>query len=128
MLSRRAVTVMRLTSALNVLDERGHEVVGHGPRQLGALQLDENGGGLGVTDPDRQELVAVDRLEQHDGLLADDVEAHTVDDHFVHFVHAVSIRRHGRFLTSVPAACAGGRADGGEPRCAVPGDGAAGSS
>src|SRR3954471_474667 len=37
-----------------------------------------------MPDPDRQELVAVDGLEQHDRLLADHVEAHAVDDHFLH--------------------------------------------
>jgi hypothetical protein len=37
-----------------------------------------------VTDPDRQELVSVARLQEHDRLLADHVEANAVDDHFLH--------------------------------------------
>src|SRR3954471_3706708 len=37
-----------------------------------------------MPDPDRQELVAVDGLEQHDRLLADHVEAYAVDDHLLH--------------------------------------------
>ena len=60
------------------------QVVGHRPRRRRALQLHQDRGGLGVADPDRQELVAVDGLEQHDRLLADHVEAHAVDDHFLH--------------------------------------------
>jgi hypothetical protein len=39
-----------------------------------------------MTDPDRQELVALDGLEQHDRLLADHVEAHAVDHHFLQSV------------------------------------------
>ena len=31
-----------------------------------------------------QELVALARLQQHDRLLADHVEAHAVDDHLLH--------------------------------------------
>jgi hypothetical protein len=37
-----------------------------------------------VADPDRQELVAVSRLQQHDRLLADHVKADAIDDHFLH--------------------------------------------
>ena len=37
-----------------------------------------------MADPDRQELVAVNRLQQHDRLLADHVEAHAIDDHLLH--------------------------------------------
>jgi hypothetical protein len=37
-----------------------------------------------MTDPDRQELVPVGGLQQHDRLLADQIEADPVDDHFLH--------------------------------------------
>jgi hypothetical protein len=37
-----------------------------------------------VADPDREELVPVGRLQEHDRLLADDVEADAVDVHLVH--------------------------------------------
>jgi hypothetical protein len=60
------------------------QVVRHRARGRRSLQLHEDRGGLGVADPDRQELVAVGGLEQNDRLLADHVEAHAVDDHFLH--------------------------------------------
>src|SRR3954454_8588207 len=69
---------------LELAEHVDHQVVGHGPRRRGALQLHENRCRLGMPDPDRQELVAVDGLEQHDRLFADHVEAHAVDDHFLH--------------------------------------------
>jgi hypothetical protein len=37
-----------------------------------------------MADPDREELVRLDGLEQDDRLLADHVEAHAVDDHLLH--------------------------------------------
>jgi hypothetical protein len=58
--------------------------VRHRARRVGALELHQDGGGLGMTDPDRQELVPVARLQEHDRLLADHVEAHAVDDHLLH--------------------------------------------
>ena len=57
-------------------------VMGRGVR--GALELHQDRGRLGVADPDRQELVAVDGLQEHDRLLADHVEADPVDDHLLH--------------------------------------------
>src|SRR4051794_27655784 len=36
-----------------------------------------------MADPDRQETVAVDGLQQHDRLFADHVEAHAVDLHLL---------------------------------------------
>src|SRR4051794_41584858 len=69
-----------------------HQVVRHGPRRRGALQLHEDRCRLGMPDPDRQELVAVDGLEQHDRLFADHVEAHAVDDHFLHEIGRASCR------------------------------------
>jgi hypothetical protein len=61
-----------------------HEIVGHRARRVGALELHEDRGGLGVTDPDRQELVPLACLQEHDRLLADHVEAHAVDHHLLH--------------------------------------------
>ena len=86
---------------LELADDVGEQVVRHRPRQLGALQLDEDGGGLGVADPDGQELVALQRLEQDDRLLADDVEADAVDDHLLD-VHGALIIGH-RHAPKTPA-------------------------
>ena len=61
------------------------QVVRHRPRRRRALQLHQDRRRLGVADPDRQELVAVGGLEQHDRLLADHVEADAVDDHLLHW-------------------------------------------
>ena len=60
------------------------QVVRHRPRRRRALELHQDRRRLGMADPDRQELVRVDGLEQHDRLLADHVEAHAVDDHLLH--------------------------------------------
>src|SRR5262249_17153200 len=49
-----------------------------------ALELHQDRRRLGVPDPDGQELVPVRRLEQDDRLLADEIEAHAVDDHLLH--------------------------------------------
>src|SRR5215216_904674 len=59
----------------------------HRPRGGGALELHEDRGGLRMADPDRQELVSVLGLEQHDRLLSDHVERDPVDDHLLHLVH-----------------------------------------
>ena len=59
------------------------QVVRHRPRRRRSLELHQDRGGLGMPDPDREELVRVDGLEQHDRLLADHVEAHAVDDHLL---------------------------------------------
>ena len=56
----------------------------HRPRRAGALELHEDRGGLRMADPDRQELVAIDGLQEHDRLLANHVEADAVDDHLLH--------------------------------------------
>ena len=55
--------------------------MGHRARRVGALKLHQDRRRLGVADPDREEPVAVDRLQQHDRLLADHVEADPVDLH-----------------------------------------------
>src|SRR5205814_2328117 len=39
---------------------------------------------LRMADPDRQELVALSRLQENDRLLADQIEAHAVDLHLLH--------------------------------------------
>ena len=84
----RVVAQLRHRDALQLgvelVDDIGDQVVGHRPRQVGALHPDEDGGRFGVADPDGQELVALDGLQQDDRLLADDVEAHPVDDHLLH--------------------------------------------
>ncbi len=60
------------------------QVVRHRARRVGSLELHEDGGRLGVADPNREELVAVAGLQKHDRLLADHVEADAVDDHLLH--------------------------------------------
>ena len=64
----------------------GEEVVRHRARGAGALQLHQDGRRFGMTDPDGQELVRVDGLEQHDRLLADHVERDAIDDHLLHLL------------------------------------------
>ena len=61
-----------------------HEVVRHRPRRAGALQLHQDRRRLRMPDPDGQELVRVDGLQQDDRLLADHVEGHAVDHHLLH--------------------------------------------
>src|SRR4029079_12863713 len=62
----------------------GNEVVGHRARSGRPLELDEDGSGLGMADPDGQEFIAVERLQQHDRLLAHHVERDPVDAHLLH--------------------------------------------
>ena len=57
--------------------------MGHRPRRRGALQLHQDRGRLGMPDPDRQEFVAVNGLQQDDRLLADHVEADAIDLHLL---------------------------------------------
>ena len=70
--------------AIELVEDVCEQVVGHRARRRGALELHQDRGRLGVADPDRQEPVPVGRLQQHDRLLADQVEADAVDDHLVH--------------------------------------------
>ena len=58
--------------------------MGHRAGRRRALQLHQDCGRLGMSNPDRQELVSFGRLQQHDRLLADEVEAHAVDVHLLH--------------------------------------------
>jgi hypothetical protein len=60
------------------------QIVRHRARRLDALKFHQDGRGLGVANPDGQELIARDRLEQDDRLLSDHVEAHSVDAHLLH--------------------------------------------
>src|ERR1700722_1044350 len=69
---------------LEVAEDVAEEVVRHRPRRAGSLQLHQDRGGLRMADPDRQELVALDGLQEHDRLLANHVEADAVDDHLLH--------------------------------------------
>jgi len=73
-----------LAGDVELAEHVAQQVVRHRPRRRGALQLHQDRRGLRVADPDRQELVAVNGLEQDDRLLADHVEAHAVDDHLLH--------------------------------------------
>jgi hypothetical protein len=56
----------------------------HRPLRARALEAHEDGCGLGLADPDRQEAVLVHGLEEDDRLLADRLEAHTVESHLTH--------------------------------------------
>ena len=82
--SRSSVTDTWVHLASSSPSTSHEQVVGHRPRGAGALELHQDRGGLGMADPDRQELVAVGGLQQHDRLLADHVEADAVDDHLLH--------------------------------------------
>jgi hypothetical protein len=53
-------------------------------RRRRSLQLHQDRSSLGMTDPDRQVTVAVGGLQEHDRLLADEVERDPVDRHLDH--------------------------------------------
>ena len=74
----------RLLLSSELLQHVSDEVVSHRSRGRRALQLHQDGRGFWMADPDRQELVSFGRLEQHDRLLADQIEAHPVDLHLLH--------------------------------------------
>ncbi len=65
-------------------EDVAQQVVRHRPRRASPLQLHEDRRGLGMPDPDRQELVAIDGLQEHDRLLANHVEADAVNHHLLH--------------------------------------------
>ena len=67
-----------------LLEHVGDEVVRHRPGRCCALQLHQDRSRFGMADPDRQELVSLGGLQEHDWLLADEIEAHAVDLHFLH--------------------------------------------
>mgnify|MGYP000520546225 CR=1 FL=1 len=73
-----------LDLAVERCDERSSEIVGHRPLRLGALEVHQDRRGFGMADPDRQKQVGVLRLQQHDRLLADQIEAHAIDGHLAH--------------------------------------------
>src|SRR4051812_11125448 len=56
----------------------------HRTRSRRPLEFHQDGRRLWMSDPDRQELVRVDGLEQHDRLLADHVKADAVNHHLLH--------------------------------------------
>ena len=82
--SRSSVTATWVQRDLELAEHVAEQVVGHRARRLRALQLHQDRRGLGMADPDRQELVALGRLQQNDRLLADHVEADAIDDHLLH--------------------------------------------
>src|SRR4051794_6108491 len=82
----RHLAAGHLELAEHVVDQ----VVRHGARRGGALELHQDRCRLRMSDPDRQELVAVASLQKHDRLLADHVEAHSVNDHLEHRLEAPS--------------------------------------
>src|SRR5262249_18808205 len=90
-----------LALRIDLVEDVGEQVVGHRPRRRGALKLHQDRRRLGVTDPDRQELVAIHGLQQHDRLLADHVEAHSVDGHPL---HRVSSRGSARIIRAAERA------------------------
>jgi len=65
-------------------EDVGHEIVRHRSRRRGVLQLHQDRGRLRMADPDREEAIALDRLQENDRLPADEVEAHPVDVHLLH--------------------------------------------
>src|SRR6185312_9231402 len=67
-----------------LLEHVAQEVVCHRPHRGLALKLHEDGGRLRMADPDGQELVPVGGLQQDDRLLADQIEADSVDEHLLH--------------------------------------------
>jgi hypothetical protein len=60
------------------------QIVGHRTGRGRTLELHQNRRCLRMPDPDRQELVVLDGLQQNDRLLPDHVEANPVDDHLLH--------------------------------------------
>ena len=83
-LSRSSVTQTRTTCASSSPSAFVNRscVSGRGVRL--ALELHEDRGRLRLADPDREVAVPVGRLQQHDRLLAHEIEAHPVDDHLRH--------------------------------------------
>ena len=73
-----------LALGLELLEHVVEQVVCHRARGRGALELHQDRRRLRVADPDRQEAVAVDRLQQDDRLLAHHVEADAIDLHLLH--------------------------------------------
>jgi hypothetical protein len=72
-----------LAGDLELAEHVVDQVVRHGARRVGPLELHQDRRRLRMADPDRQELVAVTGLQQDDRLFADHVETHSVDDHLL---------------------------------------------
>ena len=83
-LSRSSVTETRshLASSCSSRSESRSWVIGRGVEA--PCSFIRIAAASGVADPDRQELVPVDGLQQDDRLLADHVEADAIDLHLLH--------------------------------------------
>src|SRR5690606_15038006 len=64
--------------------------MGEGPRRLDPLLLVGDRGGLDRTDPDRQVPLAVDLLEQHDRLVAGQLDPNPDHAQLAHYSASVS--------------------------------------
>ena len=82
--SRSSVTVTLTTSPFSSATTSVSRswVIGRGG--VAPWRLHEDGGGLCMADPDREEAILVRRLEENDRLLADGLEAHAVESHLAH--------------------------------------------
>ena len=102
MFSRSSVTDtwVHLTSSSPRMSHSRSWVIGRGVP--GALELHQDRGRLRMADPDRQELVAVDGLQEHDRLLANHVEADAVDDHLLHEDPPGGVKSEYRFKAGAP--------------------------
>src|SRR5581483_6007744 len=69
---------------VELAEDVDEQVVREGARGRRALELHQDRRGLWMADPDRQELVRLGRLQEHDRLLADEIERDAVDDHLRH--------------------------------------------
>ena len=97
-------------ACLELVDDVGQKVVGHGAGKIGVLQLHEDGGSLRVADPYGQEQVAAVHLEKDDRLLAGRIETDAVDsDSFEALHHVLAWSDRGSSL--YPSAASRHRAD-----------------
>src|SRR5439155_24594045 len=69
---------------VELTEDLGEQIMGHGPWRARALELHEDRCGLRMTDPDGEELVAVDSLQEHDRLLANNDVADVIDEDLLH--------------------------------------------
>ena len=69
---------------LELAEDVDEQVVRERPRRRRALELHQDRRRLGMADPDRQVPVSLGRLQEHDRLLADEIERDPVDRHLDH--------------------------------------------